>query len=608
MILASISYGQKTTSTDNLILSNSLRLAGKTVTGIQNDSVFLYDYKIPTSLAVAKYVQGQKVPFDLRYLMLRDTIDGIDGFGVDSVKLGLLLASSGGGGGGLSSFSFTNSTGITGTVTNSTSTPALSLSIDSGAISNFYNKVRAAQNNYNLDINTVLGNGNSATGKSLTLNSSTNAGAYAFINANTPNLNLYRTDWARLVLSTTTPQIDIYGSSPTVVDSGWCRINNKGIAFNYNSTPQVSLTTIRKVFQMYSDSLMWYNTNGTAKSTIFDTLNNKPLQMNASGNITRASFWPSSSSVGGSNIGDSLVRAYDSLAAHNSRIGANIVALNAKAPINNPIFTGSVQFPQVTTTQMNAISSPTDGLQVYNTTEKAVYFYNSDWGWESNAMSYKRKYGVEYFNEMTTATASDGIIVGSLSNGGTITALSGVASSTGIQAPSTSTNAAARYTLSTDATALVLGSGKVLFEELVRIPTLSNSTDAFYHFFGLSAQITASAQTNGVLFLYDSSGTVTGSAASGRWQVMTAAASSRTFTTTSIQVNANQWYKLTGIVNAAGTSVDFYIDDFLVATHNTNIPTAAVGFVSNLQKSAGTTARTTNLDYLYFKQKYTTPR
>jgi len=41
------------------------------------------------------------------------------------------------------SFSFTNSSGITGTVTNSTSTPTLSLVIDTAAIANFYVKVRS---------------------------------------------------------------------------------------------------------------------------------------------------------------------------------------------------------------------------------------------------------------------------------------------------------------------------------------------------------------------------------------------------------------------------------------------------------------------------------
>lgn len=45
--------------------------------------------------------------------------------------------------GTLTSFSFTNSTGITGTVSNSTTTPALSLVIDTAAISNFYAKVRS---------------------------------------------------------------------------------------------------------------------------------------------------------------------------------------------------------------------------------------------------------------------------------------------------------------------------------------------------------------------------------------------------------------------------------------------------------------------------------
>ncbi|MDP1763437.1 MAG: hypothetical protein Q8L07_06060 [Sediminibacterium sp.] len=43
----------------------------------------------------------------------------------------------------VTNFSFTNSTGITGTVTNPTTTPTLSLSIDSSAIANFHIKVRS---------------------------------------------------------------------------------------------------------------------------------------------------------------------------------------------------------------------------------------------------------------------------------------------------------------------------------------------------------------------------------------------------------------------------------------------------------------------------------
>jgi hypothetical protein len=76
-----------------------------------------------------------------------------------------------------------------------------------------------------------------------------------------------------------------------------------------------------------------------------------------------------------------------------------------------------------------------------------------------------------------------------------------------------------------------------------------------------------------------------------------------------VQVVANQWYILKAVINAAATSVDFYIDNVLVKTETTNIPTAStVGNIINLVKSAGTTARTVDVDYYYFKQKYSTPR
>ena len=440
-----------------------------------------------------------------------------------------------------------------------------------------------------VDLQTVLNNGNEVSNTDVTFKTLGDIGATRIYSEGGiyPNLSLSANGDSILITSNS---ISISNGGVTTNNAN-VTVNN-GIFLNTYNGYQSSLngdnmTLANNAFILSASGYIFLN----------DSLINFPTR---SGTLALLSDVTTTDTTSLSNRINTKLNATDTASLSNR--------INAKANTSNPTFTGSIQFPTVTTTQMNAISSPTDGLQVYNTTEKATYFYNSDWGWESDALSYKRKFGVEYFNELTTATVSDGIIVGSLSNGGTITAVSGVASRTGIQAPSTSTNAAARYTISTDATALVLGGGRVLFEESVRIPTLSNSTDAFYHFFGLSAQITAAAQTNGVLFLYDSSAAVTGAAASGRWQVMTAAASSRTFTTTSIQVTANQWYKLTGIVNAAGTSVQFYIDDVLVATHTTNIPTAAIGFVSNLQKTVGTTARTTNLDYLYFKQKYTTAR
>ena len=35
--------------------------------------------------------------------------------------------------------------------------------------------------------------------------------------------------------------------------------------------------------------------------------------------------------------------------------------------------------PRMTTTQMNAISSPTAGMMIYNTTSSTPWFYNDAW-------------------------------------------------------------------------------------------------------------------------------------------------------------------------------------------------------------------------------------
>jgi hypothetical protein len=265
---------------------------------------------------------------------------------------------------------------------------------------------------------------------------------------------------------------------------------------------------------------------------------------------------------------------------------------------------------KVTTTQMNAIGSPADGLEVYNTDEHSMYFYNADWGWESDAMTYKRKYGYEYFNEFHSIVFSDGFFT----SGGNTPPVAGTGTSTrpGVLTLNTSTSTTGRSTLfqtNSIQSGLILGNGKVMFETAVRIPTLSNATDAFAVNIGLIREATSITSTNGVFFTYDSSGVGTGATATGRWQVVTSSGSTRSFTTTSVQVVANQWYTLKAVINAAATSVDFYIDNVLVKTETTNIPTATgVGNIINLVKSAGTTARTVDADYYYFKQKYTTAR
>jgi hypothetical protein len=157
---------------------------------------------------------------------------------------------------------------------------------------------------------------------------------------------------------------------------------------------------------------------------------------------------------------------------------------------------------------------------------------------------------------------------------------------------------------------LMLGGGEVVFETSVNIPTLSNATDRWQFFMGLFDTAAALTQTNGVFFLYDEGGVHTGSTAATYWQTCTSSASTRTFNNSIVQttVTAATWTRLTLIVNAAGTSVTFYVNGSAISTHTTNIPTAGLGFGGYVHKSAGTLGRDAVFDYVKFRHTLTTAR
>jgi len=306
--------------------------------------------------------------------------------------------------------------------------------------------------------------------------------------------------------------------------------------------------------------------------------------------------------------------------------GTGSVAMTA-----SPTFTGLITSPaltltstttgfipnSVTTTQMNAIT-PTNGMMVYNTDEGSMFTYNTDWGWESNSIKYNTKFGTQYFNDLlgiipaSTAATQDGNIAIS-TNGGAVTAFTTpTANRQGIIELSTSTSATSRSYIATSnqtsTQSMVLGGGKILYEVSVQIPTLSTSGERFAFIAGFTSTLNSITISNGAAFLYDEGGVAAGSAASANWQVVTSSATTRTYTTTATTVTAGQWYKLQVIVNAAATSVGFYIDGTLVHTETSTIPSAAIGFANQIVKSNGTTARSVLVDYVYLKQKYTTAK
>lgn len=259
-----------------------------------------------------------------------------------------------------------------------------------------------------------------------------------------------------------------------------------------------------------------------------------------------------------------------------------------------------------TEAQRDAIVSPTTGLLIYNTTRNRFEFYEPFWGWHPIGATF-RDWGVEFLEDFHTQSptspwTSQAINGGSISNGfgyfGVITINTG-----------TNTNGGQQYR--PNITGIQFGGGQYRFESRVRINTNSDGTNTFQFLTGFWDTYNIVNQVDGIYFLYDSQGITTGSAASGNWQIVTSSNSVRTFTTTTVAIDNTNLQKLRIDVNAAATSVEFYINDTLVGTHTTNIPSGAARTTGSgiyLQKSAGTTARTADIDYLFLKAKFTTPR
>jgi len=139
-------------------------------------------------------------------------------------------------------------------------------------------------------------------------------------------------------------------------------------------------------------------------------------------------------------------------------------------------------------------------------------------------------------------------------------------------------------------------------EAAVRIPTLSDSTNTFIVQVGFIDSLTAGS-VDSIHFAYtDAAGT------GAAWDCVTTSNSLETRTTVGSNVVANQWYVLEISVNAAGTSVEFFIDGVLVATHTSNIPTLvarATGPAVSIRKTLGATARTLVTDYFMVQMEVT---
>lgn len=187
---------------------------------------------------------------------------------------------------------------------------------------------------------------------------------------------------------------------------------------------------------------------------------------------------------------------------------------------------------------------------------------------------------------------------------GVIAAAPASAGRFGIANMHTSTSATGRATVYSANAAMIAGGGEMTFEAAVYIPDLSTSGERFIIRAGFMSS-TSVDPPSGAWFEYDES-------TSANWRICTGKNTSRTKTTTSSAVPEDTWQTLKVVINAAATSVEFFINGVSVGTIATTLPTdvaqdyfgSAVGII----KSAGTTARAVWVDYVTLAKTFTTPR
>lgn len=147
---------------------------------------------------------------------------------------------------------------------------------------------------------------------------------------------------------------------------------------------------------------------------------------------------------------------------------------------------------------------------------------------------------------------------------------------------------------------LKLAGGQMWVKMGVEFQDLSTVGEEFMLEVGVQDGNATTVITDGIYFRYNRVSTGV------NWFAISESGGTETATDTTIVAAEDTVYDLQVVVNSDATSIGYYIDDVLVATHTTNIPTAANMPNSwNIIKSAGTTERKAYALYYEYIRKRT---
>lgn len=218
------------------------------------------------------------------------------------------------------------------------------------------------------------------------------------------------------------------------------------------------------------------------------------------------------------------------------------------------------------------------------------------------------RYRARYFNdflfgngELATSTSGTNAAAAIAANTGDTGGHPGVCT---VTPGTTSTGRAYIGTFGAFNGCMKLGYGTFTFETDIYLDTLSDATDTYTIWIGCQDTTGSGNPTDGVFFRY------THGTNSGKFECVCRASNTETASDSAQTVAATTWYRLGFVVNAAATSVTFYIDGSSVATVTTNVPGTGNNTATGckIEKSAGTATRNLLIDYILVDYLLTTPR
>lgn len=210
-----------------------------------------------------------------------------------------------------------------------------------------------------------------------------------------------------------------------------------------------------------------------------------------------------------------------------------------------------------------------------------------------------------YFNNTGLNSQMPWFVTGasfSPSSSGTVAGNPGVISFGG----GASTSMVASAQASSPIPTMKLGGGVITVNWIVKVAILSTASPRYNFQCGLGDPTAAVTEpANGVYFNYSDN------LNSGNWVGKTSAASSRSSANSSVAVINSAFVNLGIVINAAATSVAFYVNGTQIANSPlaANIPTASIQPFAQIVSSVGVlTTASVLIDAFYMTQTFTTPR